>query len=663
MFDSAIKNHIPYGLYPQREELQANWLEKRASAFFEKFHRSLKGRNGRLKALSRRIQRLDAVFNPMSEFELKQEALKIREALRRQGATSANVVRAFALVREVSQRKLGMKHYPVQLLGGLAMMNGMIMEMQTGEGKTLTATLPACTAALAGIPVHIITVNDYLVQRDAALMAPVYSFFGLQVGAVGDGMQEEERRAAYNADITYCTNKQVAFDYLRDRILISRRAGKLRLQLEGLFEEQPRSEQLIMRGLYYAIVDEADSVLIDEAVTPLIISRKSDNSHRFQYYKIAMEMAAVLQQDTDFRILLKERAIDLTETGKENLDRLGKNLGGIWRGPCPREELVTQALKALHILVKDQHYLVDEDKVKIVDEFTGRILADRSWEQGLHQLVELKENCEMSGEMETLGRISYQRFFRRYIRLAGMSGTVHEVHRELWSVYRLQVKRIPPAVKSRRRARADVVFNSDEDKWKYIVNRIGELHKQRQPVLVGTRSVKASEHLSQLLKESDFPHQLLNARQDKAESDIIAQAGQPGRITVATNMAGRGTDILLGEGVSENGGLHVIATEKHESRRIDRQLFGRCGRQGDRGGHEAILSRQDEVIQNYCPAAIRVLIFGGGRSASWFSRRVDGLAWSAAQRVIERKQYVMRKSLLKMDERMGDVLAFSGVQE
>jgi preprotein translocase subunit SecA len=599
----------------------------------------------------------------LNNAQIKEGVPELRRRLYSEGLEEELVARVFAVVREMADRRLKMRPFDVQLMGGRVMLEGRIAEMETGEGKTLTATLPACAEAMAGIPVHIVTVNDFLVLRDAAWMKPLYTFLGLTVGTITEGMSPEERRAAYACDITYCTNKQLVFDYLKDRLMLGQESRPLHLQIEGVHAEFPRTNRLLLRGLCYVIVDEADSVLIDEARTPLIISNVGDTSQEKQIYGEAIAMARRLSTGIDFSIRPREREVDLTERGKRHAGELAEPYGGVWIGPRRREELIRRALSALYLFQRDKHYLVRADKVQIVDEYTGRVMADRSWERGLHQMIEAKEGCTISGRQETLARISYQRFFRRYLRIAGMTGTAREVARELWAVYRLPVVSIPTNRPVRRRALPDEVHVSAEGKWAAIVETLRRLHAEGRPVLVGTRSVAASEHLSGLLTEAGLKHQVLNARQDQEEAEIIANAGSPGCITVATNMAGRGTDIRLAPGVAEIGGLHVLATERHDARRIDRQLFGRGGRQGDPGSYQAIVSLEDEMVHEVFGAhAARI-----GRLASRGKDVVPGWLGRtlvvAAQRSAERHNAGVRRELLRVDDQLSDMLAFTGRPE
>ena len=543
------------------------------------------------------------------------------------------------------------------------MLNGLIAEMETGEGKTLAATLPAVTAALAGIPVHIVTVNDFLVARDAAWMKPIYDAFGVSVGTIVEGASHEERRRAYYCGVTYCTNKQIVFDYLRDRLLLEQENRPLHRKLEGLYRAQPRAGQLLLRGLCFAIVDEADSVLIDEARTPLIISRAGDTKEEERTYRQALDAARRLRTPRDYILRDRDRHADLTDLGRAHVVRLTARYGGVWASPTHRQDLVKQALAALHFYILDKHYIIDEGRVRIVDEYTGRVMADRSWERGLHQMIEAKEGLALTGRQETLARISYQRFFRRYLRLAGMTGTAREVAGEFWAVYRLGVARIPTNRPTRREAEADLFLRTADAKWQAVIDRVVALHREGLPILVGTRSVAASEHLSRLLDAAGIAHRVLNARQNKAEADIVAEAGQAGRVTVATNMAGRGTDIKLGPGVGERGGLHVIATERHDARRVDRQLFGRCGRQGDPGRYQAIVSTEDELFQDVYGTRLDWLVKSIAGTALDLPPALGRALFWIAQVTTEMRHSAVRRQLLRSDESLEDMLAFSGRAE
>jgi len=662
MSSMLVSHTVPQGAYPERQEshpgrFEALWLH--ASG---RLSRQVQVRRLWLRRFVQEVNAHSHAYDALGPPAIRAMADELRYRLRCDGWHNDLVARTFALVRTVATQTLGMQHFDVQVMGGWVLLQGMVAEMQTGEGKTLTATLPACTMALAGVPVHIVTVNDYLAQRDAEWMGPLYRALGLSVGIVVHGMPLEARQAAYACDVTYCTNKEIAFDYLKDRLVLGRHQSRLQLQLERLTSAPARMRRLMLRGLYYAIVDEADSVLIDEARTPLIIAGGDGNAPEQRAYQSALELAAQLTTGRDFVCEDRERSVRLTEDGRERLAVLTQGYGDLWAGRRRREAFIVQALTALHLVQRDTHYLVKEGKVQIIDEFTGRIMSDRSWEHGLHQLVETKEGCALTSLHEPLARISYQRFFRRYLRLAGMTGTARAVRGELWSVYRLPVVTIPTNRSLRRRHLGTRVYATTEAKWAAVVGHVKRVHERGRPVLVGTRSVVASEQLSRLLSAAGLSHQVLNAWQDRAEAEIIAHAGEPGRIVVATNMAGRGTDICLAPGVAEWGGLHVIATEGHEARRIDQQLFGRCGRQGDPGSHELLVSLEDEIITVYASRLWR-----------WFSvslvhympyaHLIGAFLLRRAQRRAECLHARRRHDLLTIDEHLEMALAFSGRSE
>jgi len=649
------------GAYPQREEFRPGWLDKAAGAAIGRLHQYVLGRNPRYQRFVNSVEAAADGLDVLSDNALTARASELRRQLYAVGLRDALVAQSFAIVREIATRRLGMRHYDVQLYGGWVMLKGNIAEMETGEGKTLTATLAACAAALAGIPVHVVTVNDFLAARDARWMGPIYHALGLTVGTITEGLDLDQRRAAYKCSITYCTNKQLVFDYLKDRMLLGQENRALHLNLEELYAQKPRTSRLLLRGLCFAIVDEADSVLIDEARTPLIISNRANMEDQDKACKHGVRIARALESPRDFSINTWRRQVELTDLGRAQAARLSRGLGGVWSGKRRREELIRQGLTALHLFELDKHYLVRDGKVQIIDEYTGRIMADRSWEQGLHQMVEAKEGCAITSRQETLSRISYQRFFQRYLRLGGMTGTAREVAAELWSVYRLKVVTIPTNRPTRRMAIADRCYLSAERKWAEVVHRTAELHAQGRPVLVGTRSVAASEILSRELDKAGLTHRVLNARQDRQEAEIVAQAGQPGRITVATNMAGRGTDIRLAPTIAGIGGLHVLSTERHEARRIDRQLFGRTGRQGDPGSYQAVLALDDELLdESFFGPWLRQ------RLSRWVAPDAQVPGWlatvlvAAAQRAAEARHRKLRRDLLKLDENLGDMLAFSG---
>jgi preprotein translocase subunit SecA len=657
---------VVHGVYPQRRPPEVTWLEQRVTSWAGYLRRCARAGGASEKHMAQRVNTLAREFRLMADEEIRGRAEQLRSRLRCDGFQEELVATTFALVREVAGRTLEMRHYDAQIIAGWLMLQGKVVELETGAGKTLTATLPACTAALAGIPVHIVTVNDYLVSRDARWMQPLYRALGISSGTILEGMVPSLRQHAYRCDIAYTTNKQLVFDYLKDRLTLGKLTSPLQLQLERLHGEESNVKQLLLRGLCFAIVDEADSVLIDESRTPLIISKDRGGLDEEMIYHQALQLAEDLELGRDFSLIEKFRTVELTEFGKARICELASAFGGVWRGYRRGLDLVLQALNAKHAYIRDKHYLIKDDRVQIVDEFTGRTLADRSWERGLHQMIEAKEGCVISGQKETLARISYQQFFRRYLHLAGMTGTAREVTQELWSVYHLQVASVRTHWTTKREQFPTLISKTACEKWQKVCARIAAVHRQGRPVLIGTRSVAMSEHLSRLLDEIGLVHQVLNARQDEDEAAVIKTAGDVGRIVVATNMAGRGTDIKLGPGVVELGGLHVIATEIHEAKRIDRQLFGRCARQGDPGSFEMILSLDDELVRLYCPWMLKPLHSGLKRAGSAKSAHWSRWSWFVirlAQKGAEREHWRQRYSMLKLDDRLKATLAFSGSSE
>jgi preprotein translocase subunit SecA len=661
MSELALPALAPTAAYPEQAVERPGLLDRIAGRLVAPVARRLQARRVLATGIVEAVHRYAKEAERLNDAGIRRAAAELRLALRRDGFAEPIVAQSFALVREVAGRTLGMRHFDCQLRGGWILLNGMVAEMETGEGKTLTATLPACTAALAGLPVHVITVNDYLTARDAELMTPVYRMLGLSVGVVVNGKEPAARRAAYGCDVTYCTNKELAFDYLRDRTAVGTQVNRIQLSIERLAGAESRASRLVLRGLFFAIVDEADSVLCDEARTPLILSARSDQVPERSMYETALTVAARLKPTEDFVVEGGERQVRLTGEGQQKLAGWAESLPAMFRGTRRREELVKQALVATQVFKRDTHYLVRDDKVQIIDEYTGRILPDRSWELGLHQMVEAKEGCPLTGQQTSIARITYQRFFRRYLRLAGMTGTAREIAPELWSTYRLPVVSVPTNRPVQRRDLGQRVYVTADGKWSAVVERVREVAAAGRPVLVGTRSVGASDELSRRLTEAGLKHRLLNARQDKEEAEIVAQAGQQGWVTVATNMAGRGTDIRLGRGVEPLGGLHVIATELHESRRIDRQLYGRCGRQGDAGSFEAIVAVEDELSRLYLGRLLAGVVRRLARGSA--SRPLVRKLIRFAQARAERSHAAIRRDLLTLDEQVGDLLSFSGKGE
>ncbi len=588
-----------------------------------------------LRSLQPLVERINAL-EPQSA-GLDDEALRARTAEFRQRLENSEPVddllpEAFATVREASRRALNMRHFDVQLIGGIVLHRGMIAEMKTGEGKTLVATLPCYLNALNGRGVHVVTVNDYLARRDTEWMGQIYRFLGLSVGTIVHGLDDRERQAAYGCDITYGTNNEFGFDYLRDNMKFER-------------------ETLVQRPLHYAIVDEVDSILIDEARTPLIISGPAERSTDLYYQ--ANRIIPQLRREQHYVIDEKARSATLTEEGVARAESLlqVENL----YDPSNIEILhhVHQALKAHTLFKLDVDYIVKEGEVIIVDEFTGRLMPGRRYSDGLHQALEAKENVKIENENQTLATITFQNYFRMYEKLAGMTGTADTEAAEFKKIYNLDVAVIPTNKPMIRKDFSDVIYKTRREKFNAVIEEIEDLHRRGQPVLVGTVSIDVSEMVSGQLKKHGIPHTVLNAKNHEKEAEIIAQAGQQGSVTISTNMAGRGTDIVLGPGVVELGGLHIIGTERHESRRVDNQLRGRSGRQGDPGSSRFYLALEDDLLR----------IFGGERITGIMERlgmqegepiehNLISRAIENAQSKVEAHNFEIRKQLIEYDDVM-----------
>ena len=661
MFDATYRPGVSLGLYPERDD------HKRGG--FEDFlHRALgaikRQRAGGLRegeAFVEKVEKLDKQLRALSESDFRQYCNTLKLRLRAGGMNEAIVIESFAAIREASGRLLGKHHFPTQVLGGWAILGGYVAEMQTGEGKTLTSLLPACTAAMAGTPVHLITANDYLAARDAETLMPVYEWFDLSIGVLTEELSDSaDRKKAYACDIAYASPSQVAFDYLRDRMSLGHRRGALDMRVRELTGGKSESPDLLMRGLCFAIVDEADSVLIDDACTPLILSAANGEPPEPEPYYEGIELARKLVQGEHFDIEIRHHQVALTAAGKERILDLAGERDASASEIEVRFATIIQALQALYCYQCDKHYIVREGAVVIIDGNTGRPHPDHAWEGGLHQMVEAKEGLELSAPRQTIARMSYQRFFRRYLHLSGMSGTVSEVASELWSVYQLEILGIPSFRKNQRIDMGSVTLGSVERKWQRIAQRISAVRELGRPVLIGTRTVAESEALSAVLSDAGIEHRVLNARQDHEEAQIVAGAGQSGAVTVATAMAGRGTDIELPEKVKDAGGLHVIVASRNDSSRVDRQLIGRCARQGDPGSFEAVLSVRDELLQNQLPGPIQQLVGIAFAAGARFSVRFA--LWSA-QKQAERQGEQQRRAVQRFDESSKERLAFSGPME
>lgn len=603
----------------------------------------------RIKPIVEKINSIEPEFTKLSDEELKAKTPEFKERLQNGETLDDLLPEAFATVREAGKRVLGMRHFDVQLIGGIVLHQGRIAEMRTGEGKTLVSTLPAYLNALEGNGVHIVTVNDYLAKRDAEWMGQIHEFLGLSVGVILNDMEKEERQAAYACDITYATNNELGFDYLRDNMVVY-------------------EHNMVQRGLPYAIIDEVDSVLIDEARTPLIISGQSGKST--QLYKVADSFVRTL---TKGKILNEDEALnpltktDIIEEGDFVVDEKGKSCTLTQEGVKKAERYfaidnladpenldiqhhINNALKANYNMFLDKDYVVKDDEIMIVDEFTGRMMPGRRYSDGLHQAIEAKENVEVRRESKTLATITFQNFFNKYAKKSGMTGTAMTEEGEFREIYGMDVVTIPTNMPIKRIDHSDVVYQTEAAKFRAVVKDIKESYEKGQPVLVGTVTIEKSEMLSSMLKKEGIKHQVLNAKYHEKEAEIVALAGQKGAITIATNMAGRGTDIKLGEGVTELGGLKIIGTERHESRRIDNQLRGRSGRQGDIGESRFFISLEDDLMRLFGSDKTKNMIAALGVDEdepiehSMLTKAIEN-----AQKKVEGNNFSIRKRLLEYD--------------
>jgi preprotein translocase subunit SecA len=655
----------PISAYAESSDAEPPWHDRLADALLRRvgypLRSALRWPAGELADVARRAAAHATPYQAATDEALRALSAPLRTALRREGLTAPLAAQGLALWRELAHRALGYRAHDVQLMGAMTLLRGRLCEMATGEGKTLTAALAAGTAAMAGLPVHVITVNDYLAERDASAMRALFGRLGLSVGLVVEGMSPDQRRAAYACDLCYCSNKELAFDYLKDRVALGRHGSRLQMGLAAL--AQGPGPRLLLRGLHFAILDEADSILIDEARTPLILSAAVDDDLGDEVQRRALDLASCLIAGVHYRCSPLERRVDLLPAGLERAAAIDAGDSPAWASPRGRRAAVELALAALHLYDRDRHYLVRDRQVQIIDEYTGRVMPDRSWQDGLHQMIELKESCPPSAQRVTLARITYQRLFRRYLMLSGMTGTAREVAHEIAATYGLRTVVIPPHRPVRRRHLPAQLFATEIEKWQAVAAQVKELAQgQRRPVLLGTRSVEASDRLSRTLTAAGLPHALLNARQDQDEAEVVARAGEAGRVTVATNMAGRGTDIRLGPGVAERGGLHVILTEFHASARVDRQLFGRCARQGDPGSVQLIASCEDELVQQFA----RFLIRWGSPGAANAPLR-PSLLLACMRRLAQARagwrDAAQRRRTLSHDRAMDAALAFTGTRE
>ena len=586
----------------------------------------------KLQSIADKIEALDESMQKLTDEELQAKTIEFKERIQKGESLDSILPEAFAVCREASSRVLGMKHFRVQLLGGMVLHQGRIAEMKTGEGKTLVATLPAYLNGLTGNGVHVITVNDYLAKTQMEEMGVLYNFLGLTTGCIIHGITPDQRRTAYACDITYGTNNEFGFDYLRDNMVI-------------------HMEERVQRALNFCIVDEVDSILIDEARTPLIISGMGDKSTKF--YNVADNFVKTLINEKDFTVDEKANAVLLTEDG---IIKAEKYFGIENYADSQNLELqhyVTQALKANYTMRSDKDYMVKDNEIVIIDEFTGRLMEGRRYSDGLHQAIEAKEGVKIQRESKTLATITFQNYFRMYAKLSGMTGTALTEENEFREIYNLDVIVIPTNKPVQRIDQSDMVYKNEIGKYKAIVEEVVKSHEKGQPVLVGTASVDRSEYISSLLKKRGIKHQVLNAKYHAQEAEIISHAGELGMVTIATNMAGRGTDIKLGEGVIEAGGLKVLGTERHESRRIDNQLRGRSGRQGDAGESIFFISLEDDLMRIFGSEKIQGIIDKLGlEETEAIESKMVTKAIENAQKKVEGNNFDIRKNLLGYDDVM-----------
>ncbi len=596
-----------------------------------------------------RIEALEPDMEKLTDGQLRAKTDEFKSRLAAGETLDDLMVEAYAVVREAAKRVLGQRHFRVQLVGGVILHQGRISEMRTGEGKTLVSTLPAYLNALEGKGVHIVTVNDYLAKRDAEWMGKVHEFLGLTVGCILNSMDNDQRREAYACDITYGTNNEFGFDYLRDNMVIYK-------------------EQLVMRGLHYAIIDEVDSVLIDEARTPLIISGQSGKSTRLyeacdilakqmtrgtatELTKMSAIMGEEAEETGEFVVNEKDKNVNLTEEGVKRVEQFFKIENLADPENLEIQHNIILALRANYLMAKDKDYVVKDDEILIVDDFTGRIMPGRRYSDGLHQAIEAKEHVKVKRESKTLATITFQNFFNKYDKKCGMTGTALTEEKEFREIYGMDVIEVPTNVPVQRKDLDDAVYRTKREKLNAVVNAIAQAHATGQPVLVGTITIEASEELSGMLKKKNIPHKVLNAKFHELEAEIVADAGQMGAVTIATNMAGRGTDIKLGEGVRELGGLKIIGTERHESRRIDNQLRGRAGRQGDPGESRFYISLEDDLMRLFGSEKLMDMFKTLGlEEGEQIEHKMLSGAIEKAQKKIENNNFGIRKNLLEYDQ-------------
>jgi preprotein translocase subunit SecA len=613
-------------------------------------------------------QRADLIYQQagqhrkLSSQKLNEQLRTSKNYFRRQGRLQpASIDAALALLVETADRTLGLRPFPVQVMCALALDGGYLAEMRTGEGKSLTAALAAVLAGWTGRPCHVLTTNEYLAGRDSVEFSDFYKACGVTVGAVIGQMEPRNRREIYQSGVVYTTSKELLADFLRDRIQLGPMYHSERRMLRGILEPyRLLDESIVLRGIDTAIIDEADSVMIDEAVTPLIISTQQENKWLVEAALAADGLVKDFNQESEFFLDEKFREVRFTPTGYQHLEKIAHQLPEIWQGTGRREEIMRQAIVAREFYKLNQHYVIEDGKIVIVDEFTGRLMHNRSWGNGLHQAVEAKEMLNLTNPTETLARLSFQRFFRVFRRLSGMTGTAMEAAHEFWHIYGLPVISIPPNRPVIRDTWAPVYHVDLESKWRAIADEVAVVRESGRPVLVGTKSVKSSEEIASRLAALRLPYRILNAINHAEEAAIVAAAGGERIVTIATNMAGRGTDIKLSPKVVNNGGLHVIVAERNDSGRVDRQLIGRCGRQGDPGSTRIFCSLEDDLLTRFGQKTITGLLKKSLTEQHKYAAAVAALAFNRAQTAAEELAVKQRSSVLRTDTWLDDALIFAG---
>ncbi len=650
---------LVHGIYPQKKDPESGFRAHLRTAGL-KLLDSVGGKSTR-----HYLRRADAVlkrhdkYRRLADQQLRREAERTGTLLQRHGLRHSALLDAVAISRELVYREAGLLAYRVQVCATLVMLDHRLAEMHTGEGKTLATFMAALAAAIAGIPVHVITANDFLVSRDAAQLRAIAARIGLSTGAVITELDPDGRRQQYGCDIVYCTGKELVFDYLRDRLGQQDNRHDLHHRLSRFGRQS--SSDTVLRGLCLALIDEADSILLDEATTPLILSRQGVSGMTEAHYHQALKIARHLDEGLHFTSLHDSKDIELTALGRATIKTRCHHLPGLWRIGRFQRSTVTQALVALHRYRRDHDYLVRDDKVHIIDPTTGRIAEGRQWSRGLHQFIELKEGVPLSDSFQPMARITYQRFFPRYLQLGGTSATLREARSELLSLYEMAVVAVPLHRPSQRRITATTLYADAAQKWSEVIEQIRQQRTLGRPVLVATESVADSETLSALLDAADIDHVVLNARQDAEEASIVARAGRAGAVTVATNMAGRGTDISIDSEVAKRGGLHVISCQLNGARRIERQLHGRCARQGKPGSVETILSLQEPLFRQQLPGWLYHWLMRSQRDReapqpSWLARLLPAIVRYRHERMQRR----IRSQLRRSDEQNRRLLGVAG---